>query len=694
MDKIFQSLFTKELLDSPYRDYNEYILDVLKRVDFLALSYLKYRDDENSFNQIKQKIKDGLQKIDEIIDNRLNKSLNIISFDALQYLKNLYSLKEEEYFIFVAMLSLEIDSKYEEMFKKIDGDKYDLLNVSIKLFYFTKDLFEVENIYENKLGILSKFNALCFKPDFQRLDDRIYSFIISNGRASVDMSGVEVYLPSDSSELLINEDIPNRLYEAVSIASDQFDNLYFYIYGPYGVGKRTIVRRFSDILNASIAMIDLSKVLENSVKSLYNTLIVACREAVINQGCVCIYNYDVIQSEEEDFKGYEEAVISVTKKFSNIIIILSQKPQTNRELVNKYMWVDVQVDIPTKLESIKLWKKGMENLDIEDDLEPFEIANKFSFTPGQIFGTCKEAENLMYWNKSNILTKKDIYDCAYKQVSHNLSKHATLIYSKYNWDQLILTSKEKEMLKNACDQIKYKHIVYDEWGMDKRLAYGRGVSMLFAGPPGTGKTMAAQVVAGELGIEMYKVDLSQIVSKYIGETEKNLSDLFNEAKKSNVILFFDETDALLGKRTEVKDSHDKNANLETSYLLQKMEEYDGITVMSTNYLENIDPAFFRRISYVVHFPFPDIDARKQIWKTMFPKEMPISDDIDFDYLAKQFSISGGNIKNIAVVAAFLAAKSSKKVEMYHIIKAVKYELEKQGKILLREDFGEHWYLLK
>ena len=205
--------------------------------------------------------------------------------------------------------------------------------------------------------------------------------------------------------------------------------------------------------------------------------------------------------------------------------------------------------------------------------------------------------------------------------------------------------------------------------------------------------MAARVVANALGIEIYKVNLSQIMSKYIGETEKNLNVLFDEAKKSNVILFFDETDALFGKRTEVKDSHDKNANLETSYLLQKMEEYDGITVMSTNYLENIDAAFFRRISYVIHFPFPDEKSRKAIWKGMYPKEVPMSEDIDFDYLARQFELSGGNIKNIAVTSAFLAAKNDDKLKMKHILKALKYELTKQGKTLLKEDFGEFAYML-
>ena len=319
------------------------------------------------------------------------------------------------------------------------------------------------------------------------------------------------------------------------------------------------------------------------------------------------------------------------------------------------------------------------------------MANKFTFTPAQIVGTGQRAAGEARLHGP--LGRQDVTRAAYHQVSHKLGEHATLIYARHTWDQLVLGQQEKEMLRMACDQVRYQHVVYDKWGFDKRLAYGKGVSMLFAGPPGTGKTMAAQVVASDLGIEMYKVDLSQVVSKYIGETEKNLNQVFNEAKKSNVILFFDETDAILGKRTEVKDSHDKNANLETAYLLQKMEEYDGITVMTTNYKENIDSAFFRRISYVIHFSFPDEKARRAIWKGIFPQEAPLGEDVDLDYLARQFSITGGSIKNIALVAAFMAARKDVPVGMEHILRATQFEMAKQGKIMLREDYGEYGYLL-
>ena len=191
--------------------------------------------------------------------------------------------------------------------------------------------------------------------------------------------------------------------------------------------------------------------------------------------------------------------------------------------------------------------------------------------------------------------------------------------------------------------------------MAKKLSLGKGLNALFAGPPGTGKTMAAEVIAGELQLDLYKIDLSQVVSKYIGETEKNLDRIFTAAESANAILFFDEADALFGKRSEVKDSHDRYANIEIGYLLQKMEEYEGVAILATNLRQNLDEAFVRRMHFVVDFPFPDEEHRRRIWGVTFPREAPLGADIDFCALAREVRLAGGNIKNIALAAAFYAA---------------------------------------
>jgi SpoVK/Ycf46/Vps4 family AAA+-type ATPase len=201
--------------------------------------------------------------------------------------------------------------------------------------------------------------------------------------------------------------------------------------------------------------------------------------------------------------------------------------------------------------------------------------------------------------------------------------------------------------------------------------------------------MAAEILANELSLALYRIDLSIIISKYIGETEKNLKQIFDEAVLSNAILFFDEADALFGKRTEIKDSHDRYANVEVAYLLQKMEEYEGVTIMATNMHGNLDEAFARRMSFCVKFPFPDEAGRRALWEKAFPPRMPAAADIDYDFLAKQFELSGGNIKNVALAAAFLAAGDGAPVSMRHLIPAVRREYIKINKPIMRSDFGRY-----
>jgi len=212
---------------------------------------------------------------------------------------------------------------------------------------------------------------------------------------------------------------------------------------------------------------------------------------------------------------------------------------------------------------------------------------------------------------------------------------------------------------------------------------------MFAGPPGTGKTMAAQVIANQLHMQLYQIQLSQVVSTYIGETEKNLRALFQEAKASGSILFFDECDALFGKRGEVKDSNDRYANIEVAYLLQQVEAHEGVSILATNLLQNIDTAFLRRISFVAHFPFPDQTMRKQLFQKLLPAGVPVARDIDFDFLAETFSVSGGSIKNIVLHAAFEAAAENRPLNMVHLLRAGVTEFRKNDIIILREDMREY-----
>jgi SpoVK/Ycf46/Vps4 family AAA+-type ATPase len=287
------------------------------------------------------------------------------------------------------------------------------------------------------------------------------------------------------------------------------------------------------------------------------------------------------------------------------------------------------------------------------------------------------------------VTLDDLFSAAREQSAPILNDLAQKVTPHYRWEDIVLPADAGDQLREICDQVKHKHLVYDVWGFDKKLAMGKGLVSLFAGESGTGKTMAADVLAGALGIDLYKIDLSAIVSKYIGETEKNLKSIFTEASSSNAILFFDEADALFGKRSEVRDAHDRYANIETAYLLQQIEQYTGVVILATNLKMNLDEAFMRRMHFVVDFPMPDENDRLRIWLATMPPELPRRDDLDFDFLASRFRISGGNIRNIILAAAFLAAGEDTSVGMRHMISATKREFQKLGRIINETELGAY-----
>jgi SpoVK/Ycf46/Vps4 family AAA+-type ATPase len=329
---------------------------------------------------------------------------------------------------------------------------------------------------------------------------------------------------------------------------------------------------------------------------------------------------------------------------------------------------------------------------VDGDLPGLDIdrlAASFRLTAGQIADAVDTARGLARWRDGGgaPMTSDDLYAAARLHSNRRLSDLARRIEPHYRWDDIVLPPDQTEQLRHLCDQMVYRGKVLDEWGFGAKLAMGRGINALFSGPPGTGKTMAADIVANELGLDLYKIDLTNVVSKYIGETEKNLSRIFDEAETSNAILFFDEADALFGKRTEVRDSHDRYANLEVSYLLQKTEEYEGIVILASNLHKNMDEAFRRRMHFIVSFPLPGAADRRRIWEQIWPVDLPLAPDVDLAHLAEEVAVAGGNIRNIALAAAYLAASENRSVSMSHLVKAVRQEYYKIGKLVTGDEFA-------
>jgi hypothetical protein len=261
---------------------------------------------------------------------------------------------------------------------------------------------------------------------------------------------------------------------------------------------------------------------------------------------------------------------------------------------------------------------------------------------------------------------------------------AQRLVPKAGWDDIVLSSEARRLLGGIADQVRARSHVYDEWGFRRRMSRGLGITALFAGESGTGKTMAAEVLANELRLNLYRIDLSAVVSKYIGETEKNLREVFDAAEDGGAILFFDEADALFGKRSEVKDSHDRYANIEVNYLLQRMEAFEGLAILATNLRNALDRAFLRRLRFVVTFPFPGAEERAEIWRRVFPGETPLR-DLDFARLGR-LNMTGGSIHNVALNAAFAAAGRSGEVTMPLVLEAARAEFRKIDKPVNEADF--------
>ncbi len=312
------------------------------------------------------------------------------------------------------------------------------------------------------------------------------------------------------------------------------------------------------------------------------------------------------------------------------------------------------------------------------------LAGQFALTTGQIRDSVASARDHLFQVQRS-LQRDDLFAAARAHSNPRLAELARKIEPRYGWEDIILPEDQLELLREIVATVRGRPQVLEEWGVGRKLASSAGVTVLFSGRPGTGKTMGAEILARELGLDLFKIDLSSIVSKYIGETEKNLERIFAEAQSSNAILFFDEADAIFGKRSEVKDAHDRYANIEVSYLLQRMELYDGVTILATNLRANLDEAFTRRLQFAVDFPFPDESYRLRIWETLFPGDVPREPDLDFELLARRFRLAGGNIRNILVSAAYLAAADGQRVGMKHLLHGTRRELQKMGRLVKDKD---------
>lgn len=634
----------------------------------------------------------------QIQERRAESAAQGISLE-LANISRLFKLNSFEEHCVLICLAPEVDRKYERLFAYLQDDvtrkkpSVDLIlnllcsGVEEKIhariaFDWQAPLFKhrLLQLIDDPLDPPAPMIARAVK-----LDDRIAASLL--GYRSIDArlepvarlvvfdEGVREGLDTETQQKL--RDVLDAHFAAAHASNA---NAALHFYGPYGSGKREMAEALSNDLGLSLIVADAERMIDGALPFDEAARLLA-RECELQPAALAIENFDCLVSESGNRRSQLGSLLELIRSIPRLTFLLANKSWMPPGLSNELLFVSRRFLVPdarTRQQIMKSDLAGYAHLLSDDDLGL--VAGKFRFTRGQIQDAVVAAHDLAAWRspQSPEITSSDLYAACRARSTTRLGDLARKVEPHYKWKDIVLPADQLAQLKEICDQVKTRRIVYGDWGFDRKLSLGRGLNALFSGPPGTGKTMAAEVVASELGLELYRIDLSQVVSKYIGETEKNLSQIFAEAQSSNAILFFDEADALFGKRSEVKDSHDRYANIEIGYLLQEMEEYDGIAILATNLRQNMDEAFVRRLQIIVEFPFPDQEHRELIWQVTFPTEAPIDDGLDFGFLAREIKLAGGNIKNIALTAAFYAASDGGSIGMVHLEEATRREYQKLG----------------
>jgi AAA+ superfamily predicted ATPase len=652
------------------------------------------------------------------IDRRVAASREHGTVLRLEKLADSYGLHDLEKNVLILCLIQETDLRYGKLFAYLNNDitrKRVSVNLALDLFcssfedrqeslkILTRDSPLVRHrlirILDEQEGIRLTLLERILEIDEQIMDFLTWDRIRINesiGSFTGIYDGTHVL-----DELILPENIISKIHAAIRLCENDMQ-LLFFLQGPRGAGKKASASVISSQVGRDMLVADTGRMVGPEF-GIYAELV--CREALLRDTTLYFENFDMLLADDaaqqlgiltgmlEDFAGivflgsgsfWEPAGTLHTKKFIHLDLPSPAFPE-RKKLFEKYLRSGKGLVEPESVE-------GDESAVID------ELANRFKFGAGQIIDAVHSAAGIAILegtgNETTAVTKEQLYLGCKAQSNKKLLQYASMVESNYKWNDIILPHDTVEQLKEIVSYVKNYQIVYSKWGFGDKLSMGKGANILFAGPPGTGKTMAAGIIGGTLGLDLYRIDLSSMVSKYIGETEKNLNKVFDEARTSNSIVFFDEADALFGKRTEIKDAHDRYANIEVSYLLQKMEEHEGIIILASNMKSNIDEAFLRRMHFSIDFPFPDERCRERIWKVMVPDKAPVEEAIDYVFLARRFKLPGGNIKNIQIAAAFLAAEEGGTIGMRHIVRATKRELQKMGRSITAADFGDYYKFIE
>jgi len=719
-----------------YGSGNDYVMDLLLKIDLLIhIEVIKFRNrsgapelnefsgmyisdeeidsslDAGEYPDISPEIENLRNKVMELdseIEQKIESSEENGKSIPFFTIAREFDLTEFERNVLLLALAPELDLKYEKFYAYLQDNvtkKMPTVDLALNIFCSSMEekimkrtlFYPGATLLKNSLIRVVKGDGgdeKSFLSSSLKLEPNIVNYLLGRDEIETKIeSSSKIITPKKSwQDMIVTERFKEELSRLSAHISNEEDNFSFYFCGPEGSGRKLAAEIMTRNSGKKVIFVDLKELLSSSTP-FDESLNLVAREAKLNRSAIYFDNFDLLVREDESFPHYRNSLLRKAKDF-NVFLAGEKEWNPLSEKMVRHV-IKLYFDVPSFHKREELWKKmAGDEFDISGS-EVTTLSNKFLFTGGQIRNALEEAKNSFRatGNNGEKIGIDDLYVSCHNQSNRKLSEMARKVTPRYRLEDIVLPADKFEQLREVISYVKHRQTVYLDWAFGDKLSLGKGLNALFSGSSGTGKTMAAEIIASELKLDLYKIDLSNVVSKYIGETEKNLSKIFKEAETSNAILLFDEADSIFGKRSEVKDAHDRYANIETNYLLQKMEEHEGIVLLTTNFRKNIDDAFTRRMHFVVDFPFPDEKYRLKIWEKIFPGKAPVSSEIDYSFLSRSFKITGGNIKNIALNAAFFAAEESGNIDMVHVVKGVKREYQKMGKVLGRAEFGNYYQLI-
>jgi hypothetical protein len=604
---------------------------------------------------------------------------------AVELLASLFGLSRFERDAILLCLAPELDPAFERIYAYVQDDNartYPCAHLAAALF-----AGEGEAAAETTFGpqsALLRFGLVVVEPAPHpgtalaarplRLPPRIVEY--ARGTNHIDDAVAGLVRPVSAAPLSpAHTELVERLQRALERSPSRRPGVN--LVGPSGCGKRAVARGLCERLGLQLLAVDTTQV-PPSGPAREEALRLLQREAALLR--LAFYLAEPADAHDR------AAVVSfddLIERLRPFVIVGSE-----RRLASK-RYLPAAVPAPGTREQRSLWNDALSSAGVPPRPVTDALAQQFHFGPAAIVGAvgAARARAALRGTGPEGVGDSDLWDAGRDQAAWSLDDLAQRLTPAARWDDIVLPEDVLTQLREIAAQVANRAQVYDRWGFSLQLGRGRGITALFGGPSGTGKTMAAEILASELELDLYRVDLAGLMDKYVGETEKNLRSVFDAAERSGSILFFDEADALFGKRTEVKDSHDRYANIEVNYLLQRMEDYRGLAILATNRKAVLDRAFLRRLRFLVDFTFPDATSRRRIWEKVFPEDAELG-KLDFAGLAR-LELSGGHIKTIAVNAAFLAADEHVPIAMTHVMHAARREYAKLDRSTSKTEFGRY-----